>query len=286
MQTQTKCDILGFSVSVVDPESEVCVGPITADVSRRSCSRASQPNGSGAGPSLRGMDSTSSTSRLRSDATAEANRPIQIASSVLRDRRHVCAFFNSREDEYHVTLPFIKDGFECGDKAFHIIDPARRVDHLQRMASSGIDTASFEGSGQFELHDWADTFFRDGSFNPDRQLALLEHALKSGRQQGFRISRYVAHAEWALEEGASTDLLLEFEAKVNQVWPRSTDVVICAYDLARFRGDIVIDVIRTHPMVIIGGILQRNPFFIEPDEFLQELRKKRATRAESLSSSG
>jgi formate hydrogenlyase transcriptional activator len=182
------------------------------------------------------MDSTSPTSP-RSNASAKTDRPMRLASSVLGERRHVCAFFNSREDEYRVTLPFIKDGFECGDKAFHIIDPTRRVDHLLRMASSGIDTASLQGSGQFELHDWADTFFRDGPFDPDRQLALLEDVLKSGRQQGFPISRYVAHAEWALEEGASIDLLLEFEAKVNQVWPRSTDVVICTYDLARFPSE-------------------------------------------------
>ena len=32
---------------------------------------------------------------------------------------------------------------------------------------------------------------------------------------------------------------------------------------------------RTHPMLIIGGILHENPFFVTPDEFLQELRIRR-----------
>jgi hypothetical protein len=209
---------------------------------------------------------------------------MRLASSVLGDRRHVCAFFNSREDEYRVTLPFIKDGFECGDKAFHIINPARCVDHLQRMASSGIDTLSVRRCGQFELHDWTDTFFRDGSFDPDRQLALLENVLKSSQQQGFPVSRYVAHAEWALEEGASVDLLLEFEAKVNYIWPLYADAVICTYDLTRFPANIVIDAVRTHPMVIIGGVLHQNPFFVQPDEFLQELHERRAARGGSLRS--
>jgi len=40
------------------------------------------------------------------------------------------------------------------------------------------------------------------------------------------------------------------------------------------------DIMRTHPMVIIGGILQQNPFFLAPDEFLLELRERpRAGRA-------
>lgn len=199
--------------------------------------------------------------------------PISLASSQLGEARHVCAFFKSREDEYSVTLPFIKDGFEAGDKAIHIIDPARRADHLQRMASFGIDTVSAQQSGQFELHDWRDTFFSDGPFQLERQIALLEDGLTRG-QQGLPVARYVAHAEWALEEGASLDALLEFEARVNHIWPRSADTVVCAYDLSRHRADTVIDVFRTHPVVIIGGVLQENPFFVPPDDFLRELRER------------
>jgi hypothetical protein len=37
---------------------------------------------------------------------------------------------------------------------------------------------------------------------------------------------------------------------------------------------------RTHPVVIIGGILQENPFFVPPDQFLLELRERpRSARA-------
>jgi len=34
------------------------------------------------------------------------------------------------------------------------------------------------------------------------------------------------------------------------------------------------DILRTHPMAIIGGILQENPYFVPPDEFLAELRER------------
>ena len=57
------------------------------------------------------------------------------------------------------------------------------------------------------------------------------------------------------------------------------DTVICVYDLAKFSGDVVMDVMRTHPMIIVGGILQQNPFFMPPQEFLQELYQRRAEQA-------
>ena len=39
------------------------------------------------------------------------------------------------------------------------------------------------------------------------------------------------------------------------------------------------DILRTHPMVIIGGILKENPFFVPPDEMLQELRQRKRPAA-------
>lgn len=39
------------------------------------------------------------------------------------------------------------------------------------------------------------------------------------------------------------------------------------------------DIMRTHPMVIVGGVLQDNPFFVPPDEFLRELRERAAQHA-------
>lgn len=34
------------------------------------------------------------------------------------------------------------------------------------------------------------------------------------------------------------------------------------------------DILRTHPMVVMGGVLRENPFFIPPEEFLRELRQR------------
>jgi hypothetical protein len=63
---------------------------------------------------------------------------------------------------------------------------------------------------------------------------------------------------------------------VNDVWSRHEDAVICVYDLAKFGGDTVIDIMRTHPMVIIGGILLSNPFYVPPEVFLREFRERQS----------
>ena len=205
--------------------------------------------------------------------------PISLAGSTLGETRHVCAFFNDDDEEYRVLLPFIKDGFECGDKAIHIVNPDQYSDHLLRLASAGIDAAVAEKRGQLDLRRNTDTYLRDGRFDQDRMLSAFEQLAGSAANQGFRRSRIVCRMDWAAEKRTFVDNVIEFEARINDIWRRHDDAVICTYHLGQFTGDAVIDIMRTHPMVIVGGVLQHNPFFVPPEQFVASFRQRREKQA-------
>ena len=95
-------------------------------------------------------------------------------------------------------------------------------------------------------------------------LQVFEQLASGNTKGGFPLSRIVCHMEWAADGRSHVDDLVEFESRVNDVWRHHDDAVICTYDLAKFGGDTVIDIMRTHPMIIIGGILQYNPFLYLP----------------------
>ena len=204
--------------------------------------------------------------------------PMPFAGSQLDESRHVCAFFNSDDEEYRVLLPFIKDGFACGDRAVHVVNPDQHESHLQRLASAGIDIAASRKSGQLDLRTNTDEYLVEGKFDQDRMLAAFEQVASAAPKSGFPLNRIVCHMDWAAEGRLHIDNLVEFESRVNDVWRCHDDAVICTYKLSQFGGDTVIDIMRTHPMVIIGGILQQNPFFVPPDEFLREFRERRARK--------
>jgi hypothetical protein len=172
------------------------------------------------------MDPAQESIKSGSSESAEAREPIRFAGSVLEAQRHVCAFFHSHDEQYSTLLPFIKDGFDRGEKAFHIVDPKLREEHRARLASAGIDVEKAEMSGQFELRNWADAYLRDGHFDQDRMLALIEEVLDGGAQQGFALTRLVADMEWALEDRPGVDDLVEYETRLNYLLPRYKDPVI------------------------------------------------------------
>jgi MEDS: MEthanogen/methylotroph, DcmR Sensory domain len=205
--------------------------------------------------------------------------PISLAGSQLDSVRHVCALFNSDEEEYRVLLPFIKDGFDCGDKAVHVVNPEQQGNHLERLSAAGIDAAMAQKRGQFELRANTDTYLRDGRFDQHRMLAVFEELANHSVESGFAMSRIVCRMDWAADGHTHLDNLIEFESRVNEVWRRHDDAVICTYHLGHFSGDTVIDIMRTHPLVILGGILHKNPFFVPPEQFLPEFRERQARQA-------
>ncbi len=229
------------------------------------------------------MHSTNDNQPLSQQIVAEAHHPITLAGSRLEVHNHICAFFHSREEEYPVLLPFIKEGLDRGEKAFHVVDPKLRHDHLQYLSSAGIETDTVEHSGQLELRNWQDAYLLDGHFDQERMLSMLQSVLDQARQEGFPLTRLIAHMEWALEDRPGVNDIVEYECRLNYFLHHYSDPVVCIYDLAQF-GSCVIDILRTHPMVIIGGVLQENPFYVQPDDFLIALRKRESRNLQSTAS--
>lgn len=204
-------------------------------------------------------------------------KSVGLARSELGKHRHVCAFFHNEEEKYRALLPFIQEGFEQGDKAFHIVDPKHRLEHLRRLREFGIDVDEAEQSGRLEVRCWQDVHLRGGCFDQDQMLDLLvQEILEPGKMQDYSLSRIIGSMEWVLEDCPGVTDILEYETRLNYALKGYDDPVICTYDLSRFNASVVIDIMRTHPLVIIGNILQENPFFVPPDEMLRELRERAA----------
>lgn len=196
------------------------------------------------------------------------------ANTELCAHRHICAFFHSAEEEERALLPFFKDGLERGYKVRRLVDPNLREDYRTRLARAGIDFAEAERNGQFELHDWTTSYLDGGCFDKERMLAWVAKGNQGSKQQAHERVLSVGHMEWALLGGHDClDDLVEYEARLNDILPKQI-VGFCVYDLAKFGGDTIVDIIRTHPAVMIGGILHENPFYVPPDVFLREWRDR------------
>jgi DNA-binding NarL/FixJ family response regulator len=199
---------------------------------------------------------------------------VHLAGCVVDRFRHIGAFFSSEAERYRVLAPFVAEGLKQGEKAFHIIEPPGREHYFRRLREAGIDVDRAEAQGQAEFVPWEDAPLRQGHFDQQEMLTFVHEALSRASAQGFSRSRLIGHMEWALEDRPGVHDLVEYEARLNFLLPNFDDVVTCAYDLTKFGGDVIVDVIRTHPAVVIGESLYENPFYVPPDQMIEELRQR------------
>lgn len=203
---------------------------------------------------------------------------LQCAGASIGAHRHICAFFNGLDEEYRVLGSFYKDGFDRGEKATHIVEAGNREEYLKRLGETGIDVKGMMQTGQLEVLPWTDMYVRDHRFDQDAMLASVEEIIQSGAGAGYARTRLVGHhMDWLFRDEPAVKNLVEYEARLNDLLSKYDDPVVCNYDLSKFGASVALDIMRTHPLVIIGGILRENPFFVPPEQYLEEMRARRSS---------
>jgi hypothetical protein len=86
----------------------------------------------------------------------------------------------------------------------------------------------------------------------------------------------MGNMNWVFDDVPGRESLIEYEAEVNEVLQRNRQPAVCVYDMDKLSGSMVMDLLRTHPLTLIGGVVQENPFFTPPAEMLKELKARKA----------
>jgi hypothetical protein len=179
---------------------------------------------------------------------------------------HICAFFDSREQEYETLIPYFRDGIDAGEQVFNIVDRTRFDDHVSRLLASGLPVAD-DG---VTVRTSEETYLEGGRFDMERMCALVEQLLVDARASGRRV-RTAGVMDWMARGAPGSDRAIEYEARMNLLVPAFDCTFMCVYDLAKLDGTTVVDILSTHHFAIFKGQIRRNPFYIAPDVYLKEL---------------
>jgi len=110
-------------------------------------------------------------------------------------------------------------------------------------------------------------------------LRTIDELTGTGRELGYKRLRIMGNMNWVFDSFPGSDDLIQYEAEVNEVLARNHQPAVCVYDTAKLSGPMLMDLLRTHPLTLVGGVVQENPFFTPPAEMLQELRERKERAA-------
>jgi MEDS: MEthanogen/methylotroph, DcmR Sensory domain len=182
---------------------------------------------------------------------------------------HVCAFYRGDEDRDRLLSGYLGAGLAAGDKCICVVDSeltAKRLRSLTRSSARGYS------GHQLDIHLPESTYLAGGEFTTSHMLTFWTEGMLKAELEGYSFIRLAGEMTWALRDAPGVENLIGYESELNRVTSSYPVVVLCLYDLDLFSGEVVINVVKTHPQVLVRGVLVENPYYLAPDEFLRSAR--------------
>ena len=199
---------------------------------------------------------------------AAQKTPLIAALEQLGPHDHFCSIYESPQEHYAVAIPFIQIGLDRGEKCIYIADDGTVGDVRQAMQSEGIDVDRATASKALVLATKEQAYLEHGSFHPDWMFTFWKEATQLAMSEGFSALRATGETEWVLRGGRGLERWMEYESRLTHTLSENNCSALCQYNRRLFPPELILDVIRTHPMVVYGSTVCRNLYYVPPDEFL------------------
>jgi signal transduction histidine kinase len=186
----------------------------------------------------------------------------------LKPGDHLCCIYQAEEEHRALLSPFLRQGLDQNEKVIYVADSHAAETILEYLREDGVDVESCFARGQLSVLTREEAYMREGIFDPDRMIALLQKETQRAIDEGYAALRVTGEMTWALHGLPGSDRLVEYEAKLNEFFPGSRCLAICQYDGQRFGADVLLGVLRAHPIAVIGTEICGNFYYIPPDELL------------------
>lgn len=187
----------------------------------------------------------------------------------LRPGSHLCCLFET-EDEHRVQVTcYVQQGLEKGERVLYIVDAHTAETIRGYLYAEKLAVDDYIARQQLAILTVQDAYMRSGAFDPDKMIGLLNAETERTVAEGYPALRVTGEMSWALRGLPGADRLIEYESKLNLFIPTSKCIALCQYDRRKFSAEILLDVVSTHPMVVIGTECYDNFYYMPTSHFLQ-----------------
>ncbi len=185
---------------------------------------------------------------------------------------HLCLVFTDKKERVDSLLKFILAGMADNERTACFSEVITEAEITEFFKLNNISYDERKSKQAITFGRTSDVYFQDNTFDPERMLGILEQFYTDAIEMGFSASRVIGEMSPKIQDVTGGERLLEYESRVTKLLEKSPITAVCQYDANQFDGATIMDVLKVHPKMIVNGVVVENPFFIKPDEFLENIK--------------
>ena len=198
---------------------------------------------------------------------AKQASPLIAGLDQLGPHDHLCSIYDGQEEHLAVVASFIHIGLNRGEKSIYVPDGSEQIVRAA-LQVEGVDIERALASNALVLTTKEQVYLQDGVFDPDFVFAFWTDATSLAISQGFSALRVVGDSKWVLSRRIPDQKRwIEYESRLTRVLSEINCFALCSYDRREAPPELILDVIRSHPIVAYRSVVSGNPHHIPPAAF-------------------
>jgi len=189
--------------------------------------------------------------------------PLGLDGALAAPGDHLAYFWES-EQEFEATVGFVAAGAAQGETCV-LLGHEGVNDRIEAASNrAGLDTATLRREGR--LH------FASGTRSPGALLEILGAQIELAVDRGAPLVRILGNLGWGRPDWPDESDLLRFESRVTNAARKLPVIVMCAYDVRRLSGSVLLLAgLECHPLTYRRGALRSNELYVPAEKFLGAL---------------
>jgi hypothetical protein len=184
---------------------------------------------------------------------------------------HMCLIYDNEDERRTLMGKYVQAGLLEREKVAYFTDTTP-AEVAAWLGEAGVDVSGYERANRFSVANAEVVYCPNGRFVPQEMLDTYPTFHRTALEEGCVGGRVTGETSWVLKGIPGSDQFIEYEALLNDVVAVHPVMALCQYDVRRFDGQTIFDVLQVHPMMIVHGQIMRNPYYMRPEEFLKSRR--------------
>ncbi len=184
---------------------------------------------------------------------------------------HICGLYEKEEERDEIIFGYLNQGMKDADFALYIHSEQSEENFTNNFIHHCPECeAHINNPESLEIKKAKDLYYPSGTFDPWIMDTAVNGYFEYTQRNGPRNFRAIAEMAWAHEAIPGVEHLFAYESRLNYFVQNRTVISICLYNITKMTGGMIMNVLRTHPFAINGGVITQNPYFVHPDIWLAE----------------
>jgi hypothetical protein len=186
---------------------------------------------------------------------------------------HILQLYNKVNEIAGVTARLLEVGLASSEKCMFAGAPASIQEVEQSLAKGGVDVGAAQEAGQLVFISERDALLVNNRFDPYHLLSTHQTFIAQALREGWKAVRISMDMTWLTHEVATSEQVLKYEAASDAVFTFQNAPIIALmhYDYSKLPGQLVVEMLKLHPIAVVGKFIKRNPYYLNSEQYLLKI---------------